>query len=47
MMEELSPREAEVLDLVEAHLSNPQIAERLYLSVRTGSAATAMADPSD
>jgi DNA-binding CsgD family transcriptional regulator len=34
-MAELSPREAEVLELVGIHLSNPRIAERLYLSVRT------------
>ncbi|MGV9385243.1 ATP-binding protein [Nonomuraea sp. NPDC003707] len=32
---EISPREAEVLDLVGAHLSNAEIAARLCISVRT------------
>ena len=31
----LSPREAEVLRLVAEGLTNPQVAERLYLSPRT------------
>ncbi|MFI0454371.1 ATP-binding protein [Actinomadura sp. 6N118] len=32
---DISPREAEVLELVGAHLSNAEIAARLYISVRT------------
>ncbi|MFC0629088.1 ATP-binding protein [Kribbella deserti] len=32
---DISPREGEVLDLVGAHLSNAEIAARLYISVRT------------
>ncbi|WP_231510185.1 response regulator transcription factor, partial [Streptosporangium roseum] len=32
---EISPREAEVLELVGAHLSNAEIAARLCISVRT------------
>ena len=32
---EISPREAEVLELVGEHLTNPEIGERLYISVRT------------
>jgi DNA-binding CsgD family transcriptional regulator len=32
----VSDREAEVLSLVGAHLSNAQIANRLVISVRTG-----------
>ena len=34
-LSELSPREVDVLELVAAGLSNEEIAERLYLSVRT------------
>ena len=34
-LSELSPREIEVLELVATGLSNDEIAERLYLSVRT------------
>jgi DNA-binding CsgD family transcriptional regulator len=33
--EEISPREAEVLAAVAAHLTNQEIAERLFISVRT------------
>ncbi|NUW43358.1 ATP-binding protein [Nonomuraea rhodomycinica] len=32
---EISPREAEVLELIGAHLSNAEIAARLFISVRT------------
>ncbi|MEU8384168.1 helix-turn-helix transcriptional regulator, partial [Streptosporangium sp. NPDC048865] len=32
---EISPREAEVLELVGAHLSNAEIAARLCISIRT------------
>ncbi len=31
----MSPREAEVLDAVGAHLTNAQIAQKLNISVRT------------
>ena len=34
-LSELSPREIDVLELVATGLSNEEIAERLYLSVRT------------
>ncbi|HEX6311561.1 MAG TPA: AAA family ATPase [Acidimicrobiia bacterium] len=33
--EEISPREADVLDALAAHLTNAEIAERLFISVRT------------
>ena len=34
-LEDLSPRESEVLELVAAGLSNEEISDRLFLSVRT------------
>ncbi|HVN51141.1 MAG TPA: LuxR C-terminal-related transcriptional regulator, partial [Acidimicrobiales bacterium] len=34
-MAEISPRESEVLELVGEHLTNPEIGERLFISVRT------------